>query len=67
MIPLDESKELVKLFKPGDRLVVLEGQGHNGISTNRMFKEEIGRLLLPMDQSTGLDFLDSVQGLPIPE
>ncbi len=35
----ESSLKLQKLFKPGDQLILLEGQRHNGITTNPVFIE----------------------------
>jgi pimeloyl-ACP methyl ester carboxylesterase len=39
------SIKLQKHFKPSDRLIKLEGQGHNGINYNSKFQEELKNLL----------------------
>lgn len=39
------SLKLKELFKPQDTLITLHGQGHNGITDNMLYKEEISRIL----------------------
>lgn len=39
------SDKLKALFKEGDRLIILEGQTHNGINDNRKYREELKKLL----------------------
>lgn len=39
------SDKLKELFKEGDRLIILEGQKHNGINENAKFREELRKLL----------------------
>lgn len=39
------SLKLQKLFKPGDRLITLKGQGHNGMADNTDYKIEIEKIL----------------------
>jgi len=39
------SLKLKELFKPEDTLITLHGQGHNGITENMLYKEEIRRIL----------------------
>lgn len=39
------SIKLEKLFKPGDSLIILKGQGHNGINVNETYKEELKEIL----------------------
>lgn len=39
------SLKLKEEFKQGDRLVTLEGQGHNGITDNPVYKNEMKRIL----------------------
>ncbi|MCK4890740.1 MAG: alpha/beta fold hydrolase [Candidatus Aminicenantes bacterium] len=39
------SLKLKKLFKPGDRLITLEGQYHNGMSDNEDYLNEIKKIL----------------------
>lgn len=37
--------KLKKEFKPNDQLITLAGQGHNGITYNETYKEELAKLL----------------------
>lgn len=39
------SEKLKKLFKEGDRLIVLKGQRHNGINENKEYQSELKKLL----------------------
>jgi pimeloyl-ACP methyl ester carboxylesterase len=39
------SLKLKKYFKIGDTLITLKGQGHNGITDNVVYKQEMGKLL----------------------
>lgn len=39
------SERLSKLFKPGDRFILLPGQGHGGITDNKRYVEDVTRLL----------------------
>jgi pimeloyl-ACP methyl ester carboxylesterase len=45
VIPSESSEMLKESFKPSDRLVILEGQGHNGISDNPVYIREISEIL----------------------
>jgi len=45
VIYLGSSFKLKELFKPGDRLIVLDGQKHNGINDNRVYRAELRKLL----------------------
>jgi alpha-beta hydrolase superfamily lysophospholipase len=45
VIPSESSEMLKESFKPSDRLVILEGQGHNGISDNPVYIREINFLV----------------------
>lgn len=42
------SEKLKKHFKPGDKLVILKGQPHNGINDNPDFQKEIQNILLKL-------------------
>ena len=39
------SYKLNELFKENDRLVILDGQKHNGINENFIYREELQKLL----------------------
>jgi uncharacterized protein len=39
------SVKLKEDFKPGDRLIILEGQGHKNITSNAVYQEEVKKLL----------------------
>lgn len=41
---VDQSYRLKKLFKPGDELIVLENQGHNGFTENQRYLKELQRV-----------------------
>ncbi|MFA6401532.1 MAG: alpha/beta hydrolase [Salinivirgaceae bacterium] len=45
VIYVGSSEKLKKLFKPNDRLLILEGQKHNGINDNKTYKKELKLLL----------------------
>ncbi len=45
VIYYQSSEKLLKVLKPGDRLVTLEGQGHNGITDNPFYLKEIKKIL----------------------
>jgi uncharacterized protein len=45
VIYYEASLRLQKLFKPDDKLIPLQGQGHNGITTNRDYLNEIKTVL----------------------
>ncbi len=45
VIGIEAAERLKKLFKKGDRLIVLPNQKHNGINENPLFQHEIERLL----------------------
>jgi len=45
LIDYESSVKLQKYFKPGDQLIMLEGQGHNGINENYQFRTEMNNLL----------------------
>lgn len=45
IINVGSSYKLKKLFKPGDRLFILEGQRHNGINDNEIYREELKKIL----------------------
>lgn len=45
MIYVGSSYKLQKLFKPEDRLIILEGQKHNGINGNTDYLEELKEIL----------------------
>jgi len=45
VIYLGSSIKLKELFKPGDKLIVLNDQGHNGINSNPEYRKEIKVLL----------------------
>ena len=45
IIYTESSYKLKELFKQGDRLIILEGQKHNGINDNEQFKEELKTIL----------------------
>jgi hypothetical protein len=46
VVNYDSSVKLKKLLKPGDKLIPLEGQGHNGMTDNPEYRIEIKKLLL---------------------
>lgn len=39
------SEKLKPFLKPTDRVAFIEGMGHNGMNENKVFREEIGKLL----------------------
>ncbi|SEW39027.1 alpha/beta hydrolase [Chitinophaga arvensicola] len=39
------SVKLQAYFKPGDRLITLKGQGHNGMTDNPVYMQEVARVL----------------------
>lgn len=43
------SDKLKKLFKAGDRLIILEGQKHNNINNNPVYREELRKILMAGD------------------
>jgi uncharacterized protein len=45
VIPLDSAKKLQDEFKNGDRLIILEGQGHNGMTSNPDYSRELTRIM----------------------
>jgi hypothetical protein len=45
VIYYNSSDKLKKLFKPGDTLITLNGQGHNGMTDNLQYKIEIQKIL----------------------
>lgn len=45
VIYVGSSEKLKKLFKPNDQLIILEGQKHNGINDNNIYKKELKILL----------------------
>lgn len=47
VITVDQSYQLRTLLKPGDRLIVLDGQGHDGITENREYLEALKEILDP--------------------
>jgi pimeloyl-ACP methyl ester carboxylesterase len=42
---ISQAYKLKKLFKPGDELIVLNGQGHNGFTENPEYIKELKRVL----------------------
>lgn len=46
VISYDNSLQLEKLLKPTDRLITLEGEGHNEITDNKYYKDELSKILL---------------------
>jgi pimeloyl-ACP methyl ester carboxylesterase len=44
-IQVDASLQLKKLFKPGDELVILKGQGHNNFVDNSEYLKELSKIL----------------------
>lgn len=47
VIYYQSSEKLLKMLKPGDRLITLKGQGHNGMTGNRDYLQEIEKILAP--------------------
>ncbi len=45
LIRLDASRRLQSYFARGDTLIVLPGQGHNGIRDNQIYRKHVGRML----------------------
>ncbi len=45
VIHYKQSLQLQQFFKPGDRLIVLPNQGHNGITENEQYIGELGNVL----------------------
>ena len=45
VIYYDSSLKLKNEFKKSDTLITLNGQGHNGMTDNQMYKSEIKRIL----------------------
>jgi pimeloyl-ACP methyl ester carboxylesterase len=45
IIYTESSYKLKELFKQGDRLIILDGQKHNGMNDNEQFKEELKNIL----------------------
>lgn len=43
---ISQSCKLKRLFKPGDELIVLDKQGHNGFTENQEYLKELKRVLL---------------------
>ncbi|OFX19311.1 MAG: hydrolase [Bacteroidetes bacterium GWA2_31_9] len=44
-IYIESSYRLKKLLKPSDKLIILDGQKHNGINSNEVYKAELKKLL----------------------
>lgn len=42
---VDQAYRLKRLFKPGDELIVLNNQGHNGFTENQQYLKELKRVL----------------------
>jgi pimeloyl-ACP methyl ester carboxylesterase len=45
VIPFDSSLRLKAEFKVGDRLIALEGEGHNGMTDNADYQKELSQIL----------------------
>ena len=45
VIYVGSSYKLKELFKQGDQLIILDGQKHNGINENEMYKKELKKIL----------------------
>ena len=45
VIPYESSLKLKELFKPGDQLITLKGQGHNRITKNQDYLDALKKLL----------------------
>jgi uncharacterized protein len=45
VIPINASQKLALFFKPGDELIVLRGQGHNGITDHPEYTSAVGAFL----------------------
>lgn len=45
VIPIESSLKLEKEFKPGDRYIVLDGAGHNGMTDNRDYQKHLTDIL----------------------
>ena len=45
VIYYESSLKLKELFKPTDKLIILDGQGHNGMTDNLEYKAELKKLL----------------------
>jgi uncharacterized protein len=45
VININSSYKLKELFKPEDKLIILDGQNHNGININEIFRTELKKLL----------------------
>jgi len=46
LIPFQSSERLKTLCKPGDKLILLDNQMHNGINENSLFQNELKHLLM---------------------
>jgi len=45
VIPLSHSYKLKPLLKPGDRLILLHGQGHSGFTENPVYRDSLASVL----------------------
>lgn len=45
VIPFESSLQLKDEFKSGDTLIVLQGQGHNGMTGNMDYQTNLSRVL----------------------
>ena len=46
VIYYESSYKLQKHIKPTDKLIILKGQGHNGVTYNEQYRGEIRKVLI---------------------